>query len=273
MPDWSIELTRRSRFLSSHRAVTVSISFAARNGGERFNVGFFLEELFKGAPDLIPRGAQFSQQKAQGSAPSVLDLRGRPGETFAQPPSSLQDREHRREELFFAAGEILPLPAKLDRGEELPEPMPWSFQICTAFDSFPTPQHIAHRLETTATSPLRELLPRLEPHHLARMMPLSIASARIGLEFYRSRFRGSMLSFAAGIEERLYLEIHPAKAYFRLSDDALPGGVLLPLAERQNVLWSLSQAAERGLGVPDLSNRLTSLAAQNGPTLSWSSTS
>lgn len=254
-----LRYTRRVRLFSQFSRTAIDLYLIPANG-QPFQLERAVLAILTFLGEVAPAVLTVKNENA-----SLVDIRGRPRESFDSPPLGLIDEKMRREELLAIAGKFLTSDdaGKVER--RLEESDRFLVQVLSRFDSFRGPQHIVHSCNRTLLGLSDDVAERFALKDLGYLFPLRLTECRLGLELYRSRFRGSMLSFAAGIEQRLYLELSTASATLRYSDDYSSAGKPSALLNPNEPLGrAMKGVVETSLGFSGLFTRLTQLECSSG---------
>lgn len=191
-------------------------------------VSTFVRELFPFAEKIASRsfinnicGRNYSSF-LQSRRPSV-----RPGE----------------EELWYLKGQLLELSDSADHGlsfdqvskdHKLKKPLQFILEQTTTFDSFPDSETISYSSRKISQGG-GNLFSQLVPSQVAGLCPLFIKEARLGIEFYESRFIGSRFGMAPQIAGHFYWEYLGDSIIVDICDENIDNIGTLPLAKHD--LW------------------------------------
>ncbi|OVE80302.1 hypothetical protein BVY02_00775 [bacterium J17] len=141
------------------------------------------------------------------------NLRGRPPESFtkSQQKKPSLNKQPIEEELIFLRGVVAlgKEESEIDLlDQEGPtEEIPFHYQLNSTFSRILGTKTILHSTVTHASKEFKELDFDEEDPKTYFENRLRADELRIGLEFYKSRFYGSMLGFAPAVDSHLYLEM------------------------------------------------------------------
>lgn len=204
----------------------------------------FLEELVIRLP-AIP---YFQQFPLTHSDQQLVDIRGRWLEANPIIPGKSELPE---EELLYIDGAIVIPPeeneleeddAQTIRGElEKTESVSFRYAVFSSFSEFLGSKHIKYNTRYDFKSPLAEEFHH--PHALTflKLDPINIRRARMGLEFFRSKYFGAWFGFTPDVSGYCYVEASPKGIIIQLSDDSVVSRLSPPL-ERFSLLESLNHA-------------------------------
>lgn len=239
----SFAVKRQRNWLFSGYNISVSCRLVPLAEEEQIPVSAFLEHLLDQSPPLIPHLSSLTNIELEGKKHYIIqDLRGRPGETFADSGIKLSALEDaREEELFYVSGTVfLPLPREKDETEEVVQELPFFYRLTTRFYAYEGSRHILHVIEPSISNGLNHLLDGLSPENLTRSLSLDLSIARIGLEIYCSRSLGWVFGTGPVIQQRQFLEISRNNIQLLLEEERLKGKFGVP-AEHSNMLRSIDK--------------------------------
>ena len=148
---------------------------------------------------------------------SVLNLRGRPSETFDIVPEHL--RQKKSEELVYLCGdkfELLETPTSADKLQK----SRWSYNLSTSFNSFEGSKAISHTISAGCKALPKECN-KLKPKHYSMLLPICINEIRVGMEFFKPKFFGSSLGQTPSIFGKVYIEVSSTKISFIIRQEGI----------------------------------------------------
>lgn len=196
-----MQISEKKSFLLPFKTIEIQDSIALDK-----NIASHLDSFFSANENLFP----FYRKRFDAKEVILLkDLRGRAPENFSNndkhlPPKQIGD-EQQLEELFYAEGFIR---EENEEDEDRTEDKFFSLSIYSQFESFDGNTHIVYRCLVDFKKELLEILEQPSLTCFLEDNPkLEITFARLGLEFFKASFIGSLVGSLPSVKTRLYLEL------------------------------------------------------------------
>ncbi len=189
----------------------------------------------------------------------LVNLRGRPAESFGNQISSSAASQPAPEELILVEGEIFE-PDKNgqdDANGEKPELYRFSSSLQSRFKCYQDSKHIIHSLNHHLPKVLQGVVEEYDFLALSRLIPAEIKKIRFGIELYKPHWLGGMLGSSLAIRDRLYLEVESSKIWLKIDQASGAAAGVLPF-EEEKLVFQISQTLKELEIISDLYDRLSS---------------
>lgn len=195
----------------------------------------------------------------EGASFKLRNMRGRPRETFAQPPVP-----EGTEQLLSVAGEIS-VPAQSE--EELPEikqqlaplELPFALELHSRFSCF-AKNSILYQVTPQLTLPPVFLEQAQSLTELLRLPLACFSRVAVGFECFRSSFLGSLIGLVPVVYARFFLEVSTAGLQLSCEETAAAKSSFLPLAADLAALDKALETTANFSGLLNLINEKRTVA-------------